>query len=115
MSEMDSLEFTKMHGAGNDVVILDGIRGSLPEVDPIASFLLDRRRGIGGDQLLVARPARAEAGAAFRMEIWNPDGSRAEMCAPRWATCSWPPTLCSRTGRATWRASQRLWVRGFWQ
>lgn len=81
MSEMDSLEFTKMHGAGNDVVILDGIRGSLPEVDPIASFLLDRRRGIGGDQLLVARPARAEAGAAFRMEIWNPDGSRAEMCA----------------------------------
>ncbi len=74
------LEFTKMHGAGNDVVILDGVRDALPEVDPIASFLLDRRLGIGGDQLLVARPATG-ADAAFRMEIWNPDGSRAEMCA----------------------------------
>ncbi len=74
------LEFTKMHGAGNDVVILDGLRDALPEIDPIASFLLDRRLGIGGDQLLVARPATSSE-APFRMEIWNPDGSRAEMCA----------------------------------
>lgn len=78
MSETQSLEFTKMHGAGNDVVILDGIRETLPDVDSIASFLLDRRLGIGGDQLLVARPG---SDAEFRMEIWNPDGSRAEMCA----------------------------------
>ena len=73
-----NLDFTKMHGAGNDVVILDGIRDALPDIDPIASFLLDRRFGIGGDQLLVARPG---SDAPFRMEIWNPDGSRAEMCA----------------------------------
>ncbi len=78
MSSAASLPFTKMHGAGNDVVILDGIRETLPEIDPIAAYLLDRRLGIGGDQLLVARRG---SDAEFRMEIWNPDGSRAEMCA----------------------------------
>lgn len=72
-----SLEFTKMHGAGNDVVILDGIGDSLPDIDTIAARLLDRRLGIGGDQLMVARPSRE---AAVRVDFWNPDGSRAQMC-----------------------------------
>jgi diaminopimelate epimerase len=72
------LGFTKMHGAGNDFVVLDGIAEELPPLEPLARRLLDRRFGIGGDQLLVARPATA---ADFRMEIYNPDGSRAEMCA----------------------------------
>jgi len=72
------LGFTKMHGAGNDFVVLDGIGEELPPLEPLARRLLDRRFGIGGDQLLVARPSAA---ADFRMEIYNPDGSRAEMCA----------------------------------
>jgi diaminopimelate epimerase len=72
------LAFTKMHGAGNDVVVLDGIRDELPPVEPLARRLLDRRLGIGGDQLLVARPSTT---GDFRMDIYNPDGSRAEMCA----------------------------------
>jgi diaminopimelate epimerase len=72
------LGFTKMHGAGNDFVVLDGIAEELPPLEPLARRLLDRRFGIGGDQLLVARPSSA---ADFRMEIYNPDGSRAEMCA----------------------------------
>lgn len=72
------LAFTKMHGAGNDVVVLDGIRDELPPLEPLARRLLDRRFGIGGDQLLVARPSSA---ADFRMDVYNPDGSRAEMCA----------------------------------
>ena len=72
------LAFTKMHGAGNDFVVLDGIAEPLPALEPLARQLLDRRFGIGGDQLLVARPSTA---ADFRMEIYNPDGSRAEMCA----------------------------------
>ena len=72
------LAFTKMHGAGNDVVVLDGIREELPALEPLARRLLDRRFGIGGDQLLVARPSSS---ADFRMDIYNPDGSRAEMCA----------------------------------
>jgi len=72
------LGFTKMHGAGNDFVVLDGLGEELPALEPLARRLLDRRFGIGGDQLLVARPSTA---ADFRMEIYNPDGSRAEMCA----------------------------------
>jgi diaminopimelate epimerase len=72
------LEFTKMHGAGNDFVVLDGIRQELPPLEGLARQLLDRHFGIGGDQLLVLRESRE---ADFRMEIRNPDGSQAEMCA----------------------------------
>jgi len=75
------LEFTKMHGAGNDFIVLDGIGAAVPLVESftdLAASLLHRRFGVGGDQLLIARPGRA---APFCMEIYNPDGSRAEMCA----------------------------------
>jgi diaminopimelate epimerase len=67
-----------MHGAGNDFVVLDGIRAELPPVGPIAALLCDRHFGIGADQLLVARPSGR---ADFRMEIYNADGSQVEMCA----------------------------------
>jgi diaminopimelate epimerase len=73
-----SLPFTKMQGAGNDFVVLDALSGALPPIEPIARRLCDRRFGIGCDQLLVVRPSHS---ADFRMEIFNPDGSRAEMCA----------------------------------
>jgi diaminopimelate epimerase len=73
-----SLPFTKMHGAGNDFVVLDGIREALPELEPIARRFSDRHFGIGFDQLLVVRPSRT---ADFRMEIYNADGSQVEMCA----------------------------------
>ena len=72
------LPFTKMHGAGNDFVVLDGIRTPLPALEPLARRLADRHFGIGFDQLLVVRPSRA---ADFRMEIYNADGSQVEMCA----------------------------------
>jgi diaminopimelate epimerase len=72
------LPFTKMHGAGNDFVVLDGLVDELPPLAPLAARLLDRHLGIGGDQLLVVRESRA---ADFRMEIFNPDGSQVEMCA----------------------------------
>ena len=75
---MSALDFTKMHGAGNDFVVLDGVRDELPPLEPLAARLCDRRLGIGADQLLVVRPSKA---ADFRMEIFNADGSRAEMCA----------------------------------
>ena len=76
MSRM--LAFTKMHGAGNDFVVLDGIQGGLPALEPLARRLGDRHFGIGFDQLLVVRPSRT---ADFRMEIYNADGSQVEMCA----------------------------------
>jgi diaminopimelate epimerase len=72
------LPFTKMHGAGNDFVVLDGIAHELPTIEPLAARLCDRHFGIGADQLLVVRPSRA---ADFRMEIFNADGSQVEMCA----------------------------------
>jgi diaminopimelate epimerase len=72
------LPFTKMHGAGNDFVVLDGLRETLPPLETLARRLADRHFGIGFDQLLVVRPSRA---ADFRMEIYNADGSQVEMCA----------------------------------
>ena len=72
-----SLPFTKMHGAGNDFVLLDG-REDLPaDLSSLAAALADRHFGVGCDQVLVVR---AGATARFAMEIWNADGSRAEMC-----------------------------------
>lgn len=73
-----TLSFTKMHGAGNDFIVLDGIRDELPELAPIAKLLSDRNFGIGCDQILVLRPSKE---ADFRMEIYNADGSQVEMCA----------------------------------
>jgi len=72
-----TLRFTKMHGAGNDYVVLDGVRDALPPIAPLAARLCDRHFGIGADQLLVVRPSRT---ADFRMEIYNADGSQVEMC-----------------------------------
>jgi diaminopimelate epimerase len=72
------LPFTKMHGAGNDFVVLDAIRHELPPIGPLAKLLCDRKFGIGADELLVLRPSRT---ADFRMDIYNADGTSAEMCA----------------------------------
>ena len=68
--------FVKMHGLGNDFVVLEAQKW--PEITPLlARAVCDRRLGVGADQLLVLRP---EANVHAHMEIWNPDGSRAEMC-----------------------------------
>jgi len=76
---MTTLRFTKMHGAGNDFVVLDGIRDELPPLEPIAALLADRHLGVGCDQLLVVREAGGDAD--FRMQIFNADGGQVEMCA----------------------------------
>ena len=77
----DFLEFTKMHGAGNDFVMLDGIAGALPDLEGgLAERLGDRQLGVGCDQILVAREPRDQGAADFRMEIYNQDGSQVEMC-----------------------------------
>jgi diaminopimelate epimerase len=73
------IPFAKMHGAGNDLVVIDCLAGD-PVADwaAFARFALDRRLGIGGDQLLLVKPSRD---ADFTMLIRNADGSSAEMCA----------------------------------
>ena len=75
-----ALEFHKMHGAGNDFVLIDA-RGRDFTLDANrASKLADRHRGIGCDQILVLRKAVSNECVA-RYEIWNSDGSPASQAA----------------------------------
>lgn len=71
--------FSKMHGAGNDFVVLD-LRDGAPAPDAALCRLLgDRHRGVGCDQILTIEPATSpEAHAHYG--IWNSDGSRAGQC-----------------------------------
>jgi diaminopimelate epimerase len=71
--------FTKMHGAGNDFVVLDGVRQPITMTPERARALADRHFGIGADQLLlVESPLHPEAD--FRYRIFNADGSEVEHC-----------------------------------
>lgn len=72
--------FVKMHGLGNDFVILDGREQELPVLPTRAiAALADRRTGIGCDQLVRLEPSRA-AGTDFRMRIFNADGGEVGAC-----------------------------------
>jgi diaminopimelate epimerase len=75
-----TIPFTKMHGAGNDFVVLDGIACDLPSLESFARRIGHRSFGIGCDQTLVLRRPRDPDSADFRMEIYNRDGSQVEMC-----------------------------------
>ena len=72
------IDFTKMHGLGNDFVVLDARRQKLPSVDTaFVSALADRHTGIGCDQLILLEPSST---GAFRMRIFNADGGEVEAC-----------------------------------
>ena len=64
------LEFTKMQGAGNDFVVLDGIRQSINPTPELIRALADRRFGIGADQVLLLEAAKHE-GEPLRYRIFN--------------------------------------------
>lgn len=73
------LKFTKMHGLGNDFVVLDGVRQSVSLTPEQLRYLGDRHFGVGCDQiLLVEKPTRPEAD--FRYRIFNADGGEVEQC-----------------------------------
>jgi diaminopimelate epimerase len=73
------MPFLKMHGLGNDFVVLDA-RGSPVELTPERRRIIaDRRRGVGCDQLIVLEPP-TERGADVLMRIYNPDGGEAGAC-----------------------------------
>jgi diaminopimelate epimerase len=76
---MTQVAFTKMHGLGNDFVIVDGRDGDLAIGGTQARAIGDRRRGVGFDQLLILEPAK-DAAADLFLRILNPDGSEAEAC-----------------------------------
>ncbi|MGB9681992.1 MAG: diaminopimelate epimerase [bacterium] len=67
--------FVKSHGIGNDFVILEGVEGF--DLRELSRFLCDRHFGIGSDGILVYGPSEI---GDFKMRIFNPDGSEAEMC-----------------------------------
>ncbi|MEN1956026.1 diaminopimelate epimerase [Luteimonas sp. MJ204] len=74
-----ALRFSKMHGAGNDFVILD-LRGGRPPPDPtLCRLLADRHRGVGCDQILTIADPRS-TGAVASYAIWNADGSPSQQC-----------------------------------
>jgi len=73
------LEFSKMHGLGNDFVVLDGIRQHLSLTAEQLRHLADRHFGVGCDQiLLVEEPT--QSGVDFRYRIFNADGGEVEQC-----------------------------------
>jgi len=74
-----NLKFTKMHGAGNDFVVIDGVRQKVELSPEQLRLLADRHFGVGCDQiLLVEKAQRAEAD--FRYRIFNADGGEVEQC-----------------------------------
>jgi diaminopimelate epimerase len=73
------LKFTKMQGAGNDFVVLDGVTRRIDVTPALAKRLADRHFGVGCDQvLLVEKSQRRDAD--FRYRIWNADGGEVEQC-----------------------------------
>jgi len=74
-----TLQFSKMHGAGNDFVVLDLRDGTPPPAPALAAALADRHTGVGCDQILTIEAPRAE-GSVASYRIWNSDGSTARQC-----------------------------------
>lgn len=73
------LKFSKMHGLGNDFVVLDGVRQQVNLSPEQLRYLADRNFGVGCDQILLVEKA-TQAGVDFRYRIFNADGGEVEQC-----------------------------------
>lgn len=71
------MKFTKMHGLGNDYVYVNGFEERIDRPENLACTISDRNTGIGSDGLIIIHPSES---ADVRMEMYNADGSRSEMC-----------------------------------
>lgn len=74
---MNELKFTKMHGAGNDYIYINGFLNKIDNPGELAIKLSNRNFGIGSDGLVFILPSDS---CDFRMQMFNSDGSEAEMC-----------------------------------
>ncbi|PHQ79987.1 MAG: diaminopimelate epimerase [Coxiella sp. (in: Bacteria)] len=74
-----SIPFTKMHGLGNDFVVINALKGAVNLTKKQIVTMSDRRYGIGFDQLLIIEPSKHKE-AQFHYRIHNADGSKAEQC-----------------------------------
>lgn len=75
---LKKIEFTKMHGAGNDYVYVNAIKYPIANPERLAVEWSDRHKGIGGDGLILICEGRE--GADFSMRMFNNDGSEGKMC-----------------------------------
>src|SRR5579871_6020515 len=73
------VKFTKMHGIGNDFVVVNALTEAPEEslLPDLSRRVNDRKFGVGGDGLILVLPSKT---ADFKMRMFNPDGSEAEMC-----------------------------------
>ena len=73
------IRFSKMHGLGNDFVVIDGVRQSIALTSEQIRFIADRHFGVGCDQLLLVEKA-IHPDVDFRYRIFNSDGGEVEQC-----------------------------------
>lgn len=73
------MKFTKMHGLGNDFVLIDCLEQEIENPSQLAQEMCDRNFGIGADGLILILPSEL-AEADYRMRIFNSDGSEPQMC-----------------------------------
>lgn len=71
------MKFTKLHGCGNDYVYVNCFKEQINHPDKVAIYVSDRHFGIGSDGLILICPSEV---ADFRMDMYNADGSRGQMC-----------------------------------
>ena len=71
------MRFTKMQGAGNDYIYVNGFQENIKNPERLAIELSDRHFGVGSDGLVIILPSKR---CDFKMRMFNPDGSEAEMC-----------------------------------
>ncbi|MDD6483478.1 MAG: diaminopimelate epimerase [Clostridiales bacterium] len=74
---MQTFNFTKMHGAGNDYIYVNCFKEKIENINETARIVSDRHFGIGSDGLVLICPSEV---ADFRMDMYNSDGTQAEMC-----------------------------------
>ena len=72
-----TIDFAKMHGAGNDFVVVDNRGGALPPAAATIAAICSRRRGVGADGLIAIERS---PDADFAMRYWNADGGEADLC-----------------------------------
>ena len=72
------MRFTKLHGAGNDYLYVNGFETDVPDPSGLAVRICDRHFGVGADGLILALPPTS--GGDLRMRVFNADGSEARMC-----------------------------------
>ncbi len=74
------MQFTKMHGLGNDYIYINLFKEQVPNPEELSRKMSDRHFGIGSDGIVLIGPPTQPDKADFRMQMFNSDGSEAEMC-----------------------------------